>query len=91
MQIESALNDLKELFAANANPNKAVQMSAYMRNQYNFIGLSSPQRKELVKELRKGHFPESNHALHSWVKLLWEQTEREYQYVAMDYLDRYGR
>lgn len=91
MQIESVLNGLKELFAANANPERAVQMSAYMRNQYDFIGLSSPQRKELVKELRKEHYPESNQELHSWVKLLWEQTEREYQYVAMDYLDRYGR
>ncbi len=53
MQIESALNGLKELFAVHANPERAVQMSAYMRNQYDFIGLSSPQRKELVKELRK--------------------------------------
>jgi 3-methyladenine DNA glycosylase AlkD len=91
MKIESALNDLKALFAANSNPERAAKMSAYMRNQHDFIGLISPQRKELIKELRKEHYPKSNHVLHSWVKLLWEQTEREYQYVAMDYLDQYGR
>lgn len=91
MQCKVALNNLRELFATYANPEKAEKMSAYMRNLFPFVGLYSAERKEIFNTLRKDYFPTNSAELRKWVRLLWAQNEREYQYIAMDYLDRYGK
>ena len=58
-------------------------MKRYLRDQFDFIGLSKPQRDAvqsgLVKQWR-GDFP----SLHSTVSHLWQLPEREYQYAALD-------
>ena len=42
--------DLMESFRAHADPNTAVQMKRYMRNQFEFLGLKNPLRKSLQKQ-----------------------------------------
>ncbi|NQU35659.1 MAG: DNA alkylation repair protein [Bacteroidetes bacterium] len=44
---------LVESFEKNANPEIAVQMKQYMRNQFDFYGIKSPERKEIYKEFKK--------------------------------------
>jgi 3-methyladenine DNA glycosylase AlkD len=83
-----ALEKLRELFAMNANPDKAIGMSKYMKNLFPYVGISSPERKKLVAELRNTFKPSSNTELKEWIALLWEMPEREYQYVGMDYLQK---
>lgn len=79
------------------NPNKADGMENYMRNQFSFLGIQSVERRNLsndyLKTLRKEvrlTFSEetSNMSVVNWdaVFYLWEQAEREFPYVAMDYL-----
>lgn len=83
-----ALEQLRVVFAHNSNPEKAISMSKYMKNLFPFVGISSPERKKIVAELRKDFEPKSAQDLKTWVTLLWEMSEREYQYVGMDYLQR---
>jgi 3-methyladenine DNA glycosylase AlkD len=77
-----------------ANPTKAEGMKKYMRNQFDFVGLMSPQRKECVKELL-GEFPDPS--LHcdqfeAAAKDIWKLPEREFQYViAVDLLPKVAR
>ena len=83
-----ALEQLREVFAQNAHPEKAFGMAKYMKNLFPFVGISSPERKNMVVELRKDFKPKNAQELKNWISLLWEMTEREYQYVGMDYLQR---
>lgn len=39
------INDLKEAFAEKANADNAQHMAKYMRNQFVFYGLKTPERK----------------------------------------------
>ena len=83
-----ALEQLREVFAQNAHPEKALGMAKYMKNLFPFVGISSPERKNMVVELRKDFKPKNAQELKNWVSLLWEMPEREFQYVGMDYLQK---
>ena len=70
-----------------ANPIQAVPMAAYMKNQFPFLGIPQPKRKQLLKPLFaliKGKFDET--WLNQAAVSLWALPEREFQYVASDLL-----
>lgn len=84
--IKTNAMDIFETLRAAADPEKAVQMSAYMRDQFPFLGIATPQRKKLAREFLK----ELGKAPVDWgfVAACWQQPEREFQYLAADYLIR---
>ena len=45
---------LKNLFEQNADPSKAAPMKKYMRDQFEYLGIKSPQ----VSQLLRGHISE---------------------------------
>jgi hypothetical protein len=49
------VSELEKLFLSRSNPMKAIKMKAYMRNQFEYIGLSSPERAELTKSFYFSH------------------------------------
>ena len=55
-----ALEQLREVFAQNAHPEKALGMAKYMKNLFPFVGINSPERKNMVVELRKYFKPKKN-------------------------------
>lgn len=61
---------------------RALSMKAYLRNQFEFLGIPADRRREACSFL-KG---EDVSLVWAWVERLWERREREYQYVAMDCL-----
>ncbi len=63
-------------------------MSAYMRNQFQFLGIPSPTRKKLVKSALLELGALKNPIDEYLVLKLWACPEREYQYAACDYLAR---
>ena len=80
-------NELFNLLEQNRDIERAQQMSAYMRNQFPFLGITSPKRRELSREFLK----EARQKLvidWDFVYECWNKPEREYQYVAIDYLKR---
>ena len=76
------------LFRASANPEQAAKMSAYMRDQFAFLGIPTPERKKLSRELLKTL--DKNSADWDFVFACWNQPEREFQYLAADYLLKIG-
>jgi len=79
------LEELIKTLQAKRDPQLAEGMAAYMKNQFPFLGIPKPLRTRLQKDFikrakRQGRI--------EWQDVygLWDLPEREYQYVAMDYL-----
>ena len=79
--------DIFDRFRMAANPERAESMSAYMRNQFPFLGIATPVRRELSREFLKSK--SKNVVDWEFVFKCWEQPEREFQYLAMDYLNNW--
>ena len=81
--------DYKELFSEfekNADAKKACGMSAYMRNQFQFLGINTPLRKNISKNFLNAA-KKLEAADWKFVHLCWDKPQREYQYLAVNYLD----
>lgn len=75
-----------DTFYQAANPQKAIVMEAYMRNQFKFLGITAPERKILTRDFLKT----IDRATIDWefVQQCWEKDEREFQYLAIAYLTK---
>ncbi len=71
----------------NADPQIALQMSAYLKNKFVCFGIKSPVRNAIQKEwfaaIKSSQFPPFD-----VVAQLWVLDQREYQYIALDYLNK---
>ena len=78
--------DIFETLRWAANPEKAAGMSAYMRDQFPFLGISTPERRKLSRDC----FKNMDKRAVDWdfIFKCWAQPEREFQYLAVDYLSR---
>ncbi|NND08785.1 MAG: DNA alkylation repair protein [Saprospiraceae bacterium] len=88
MAPEQFVDELKQVFQTHANSDDAIGMSKYMKDKFLFYGIRSPQRKELSRTFLKLH-PPSAQQLPQLVTLLWNQPERELQYVGITLLEKY--
>ena len=59
-------------------------MERYMRNQFKFLGLKTPQRKAASKDFIKESKQMSVSQVMEEIADLYKREEREYQYVAID-------
>lgn len=82
---------LRSAYEEQADPTAVEAMKAYMRGQFDFLGLTSPQRKELFKQFWAEHGNPPLSDLSAIVRELWAQPEREYQYTAINLLDKQQR
>jgi 3-methyladenine DNA glycosylase AlkD len=73
---------LKELFEQNANPAQAGPMKKYMRDQFEYLGIKSPQFKILFGQHITQHGLPAVGELDEIVHDLWSLPQREFQYVA---------
>lgn len=85
------LQPLKKAFEENANPSKALQMKAYMRGQYEYFGIASPERRIIFAEHRRNYGLMPDAQTNEIVKACWLASEREYQYFAMEMLNKVTR
>jgi len=69
-----------------AEARRAPAMRAYMRDQFEFLGVPTPQRRSACKPLLQTMSAASPEQLLQLATQLWAETEREYQYVAIDLL-----
>ncbi|MDR0528756.1 MAG: DNA alkylation repair protein [Zoogloeaceae bacterium] len=73
-----------ETLRAAADPEKAAPMRAYMRGQFPFLGIPAPERRRISRGFLKALDRESIDW--AFVSECWRQSEREFQYLAKDYL-----
>ena len=78
----SIFSDFREA----ADPDKAAAMSAYMRDQFVYLGIPTPRRRELSREFLKSI--DKKTLDWDFIFECWEQPEREFQYLALDYLSK---
>nr|WP_147535155.1 DNA alkylation repair protein [Bacillus marasmi] len=77
---------VKTTLEQHRNPENAIPMANYMKNLFPYLGIKTPERRKLTREIfnkigiKKEPFDEA------FVLGLWELPEREYQYLALDYL-----
>lgn len=80
------LNQVETIFQRLSDTSKALKMSAYLKDQFTFIGIATPQRRDALRYLNNVDFNEQQ--LLEIAESLWLLPEREYRYVAIDLLDR---
>lgn len=87
--IEQYFADLRNAFEKYADPAIASGAKAYMRNLFEYYGLPSPLRRQLTKDfIAKSGYPPYEYLV-NMVQFAWEQPQREWQYVAMEMLEKY--
>jgi 3-methyladenine DNA glycosylase AlkD len=86
------VEDLRKRFQVLGDKNQAVKMAAYMKNIAPFFGVSSVPRKTIFREWKET-LPKDLSYDERWelVFLLWKQEEREFQYVAVDWVNSWNK
>ena len=82
---------LREALQAAADPSRAPGMEAYMRDQFCFLGVTAPARRQAQKPFVASFRDAGGDALLDAADALYAEDERELQYVALDLLKRYAR
>ncbi|GEO08447.1 DNA alkylation repair protein [Segetibacter aerophilus] len=82
--LAAELNEIKDA-------KKAVAMKAYLKNQFEFLGIPTPERREIFKIHLKQHVIKDSHDLVAIVKELWGLAEREFQYCGLETLLHYKK
>lgn len=80
------LSEFKEIVKSYKNYENSISMEKYMKNNFLFLGIKAPIRREIEKEyfsiLRTNKSIDFN-----IVNDLWNEEFREFQYIATDYLN----
>jgi len=71
-------------FKKRENPRRAKEMAAYMRNQFLFYGIKTPERREIIAPILM-EMSKQKDVDWNFVFSCWEDPRRELQYVALCY------
>lgn len=76
--------ELEEQLLTVADFHQVQPMRAYMKNNFDFLGVRTPDHRKVTREL----FKKSKSQGIDWdfVEACWDKPYREFQYVAIDYL-----
>jgi 3-methyladenine DNA glycosylase AlkD len=85
------LNEIKKIFAANANATIAKGAKAYLLNQFEFYGIKTPLRRELSKTFYKAHTIKDHTELSILVKECFGEPQRELHYFAIELLGHHEK
>lgn len=91
MTLVDLVPDLRRELVAAAEPERATAMAAYMHDRFPFLGVTSPGRRSAAKGFVAAGKVASADDLLDAAEALWEECEREFQYVAVDLLRRWVR
>ena len=69
-----------------ADPAKEPPMEAYKKNKFSFLGVQKPILKKIEREYFKPFIKDPIDW--TFVEECWQQPYREFQYIAMDYLNK---
>lgn len=69
-----------------ADADLRAPMRAYMKNQFEYLGIKTPLRRAAIAALIRGQKNATAADLLRTARLLWAMREREYQYAAIDLL-----
>jgi 3-methyladenine DNA glycosylase AlkD len=82
---------LKSFYQPHADPVAAEPMKAYMRHQFPYLGIKTPQQRQLLKQFITEHGLPPLDDLALTILGLWSLPEREYQYAALSLLSKFNQ
>ncbi|QCQ03837.1 DNA alkylation repair protein [Ligilactobacillus animalis] len=85
METKDDLFTLIDTLSLEGDAEQAKSMSAYMRDQFEFLGIKTPKRRQLCREVFK-KATKTGKIDWKFVEICWQKPQREYQYIACDYL-----
>jgi len=88
---QSLVAGLRDRLPALADPARAPGMRAYLRDQFPFLGLGTPERRRAVRAVLSSLPRPDGEAVLAAAEQLWELPEREFTYAACDILARHQR
>lgn len=83
------LDELRTSLEAVADPDKVESMARYMRDQFPFLGVTSPVLRQTIKPLLVEAKQADGDELVEAARWCWAQPEREFQYVGTLMLRRH--
>jgi len=91
MDYEQYLIPLENKIISEKSSENSVAMERYMRNKFKFLGLKKTIIDALSKEfIKENPFKEIN-KLSGLIDFLWQKEAREYQYIALKFLEIYQK
>ncbi len=87
--IEDYIITLETEFQNQGNPENAVKQKRYLKNKFEFFGLTTPQRRSIQKPFLQKEYLPSKTKLKNIIIELWQKPEREFQHFALDLSYKY--
>ena len=82
------IQNLRNLLLENGDTTTAEWSAAYMKDQFVFFGIKAPLRRTIFKQFLTENAPPQYSDLPDLVWELWLEPEREFQYFAIELLER---
>ncbi|MEM7659799.1 MAG: DNA alkylation repair protein [Bacteroidota bacterium] len=76
---------------AQADPERAKGMAAYMKHRFSYFGVQAPVRNAIQRSVLQAHPLPGKLVPWDLVEAMWEHPHREVQYVAIDWLIRFRK
>jgi 3-methyladenine DNA glycosylase AlkD len=84
------VQQLESAFERNRNDSEAEGMSRYMKNRFTYFGIKKPTRAIIQKEWFSTFSKDINtEKKRELILELWQKEEREFHYVAMDFIAKW--
>lgn len=80
---------IKIEFKSNANSDIALSQKQYMKNNFEFHGITAPQRKVIQNIFFTKNMLPKKTDVKAIILNLWERPQREYQYFAQELMQKY--
>ncbi|MEY3052191.1 MAG: hypothetical protein RLY31_1976 [Bacteroidota bacterium] len=84
---ERFFETMQARFLEHGDPLRSAGQVRYMRNQFDFFGLSSPQVRTLAREHFRSVGPLPESAWADFLSYCYEQPQREWQYLALHFVE----
>lgn len=76
---------LEENFKLISDKKKAIKQKSYLKNKFEFYGISSPERKKIQKKIFKENIINDENLIIKEIQNLWKSEYREMHYAACDF------
>jgi 3-methyladenine DNA glycosylase AlkD len=90
--IHGLIGELERAFDLQRDEKRADAMTKYLKGKFPFFGIGSPQRKQIQKAwINKIPSTISDETRRLIIRELWQKEEREFHYVAIDWLNSWNK
>lgn len=85
------IGHIEASFNQRENPTKAVEMAAYLKNQFAFFGLQRDERWPHYRSAWSAHPIGNGEELDAVVRAAWSRPQREFHYFAIETVIKYKK